>query len=120
MLAGRTFDARDDAGAPGRAIVSANFARMAFPGVPNEGVVGQRIVAAGRELEILGVVGDVALDVYGAPSMVVYHAHRQFAGNRNWSLMQAVTAEGSLEELLGAVRNEVARLDPELVVTGRR
>ena len=116
LLAGRTFDARDDAGAPGRAVVSANFARVAFPGVPNEGVIGQRIVAGGRELEILGVVGDVALDVYGAPSMVVYHAHRQFAGNRNWSLMQAVAAEGSLEKLLAAVRNEVTRLDPELVV----
>ena len=88
LLAGRTFDARDDASAPGRAVVSANFARVAFPGVPHEGVLGQRIAAGGRELEIVGVVGDVALDVYGAPTMVVYHAHRQFAGNRNWALTQ--------------------------------
>ncbi len=43
---------------------------------------GQRIAAGGRELEIIGVVGDVALDVYGAPTMVVYHAHRQFAGEQ--------------------------------------
>ena len=84
--------------------------------MPYEGVLGQRIAAGGRELEIIGVVGDVALDVYGAPTMVVYHAHRQFAGNRNWALTQVVAAERSPEELLSAVRREVARLDPELVV----
>jgi predicted permease len=115
VLAGRTFDARDHADAPGRAVVSANFARVAFPGVPLDGVVGQGI-AAGREYEIVGVVGDVALDIYGAPTMVVYRAHRQFADNRNWALMQAVATEGSLEELVAAVRSEVSRLDPELVV----
>ena len=116
VLAGRSFDARDDASAPRRAVVSANFARVAFPGMPDEGVLGQRIAAGGRELEIVGVVGDVALDVYGAPTMVVYHAHRQFAGNRNWALTQVVATERSLDELLSAVRREVARLDPELVV----
>jgi predicted permease len=116
VLAGRSFDARDDAAAPGRAVVSANLARVAFPGIPYDGVLGHRIAAGGRELEIVGVVGDVALDVYGAPTMVVYHAHRQFAGNRNWALTQVVATEGSLDELLHAVRAEVARLDPELVV----
>jgi putative ABC transport system permease protein len=116
VLAGRSFDARDNANAPGRAVVSANFARVAFPGMPHESVLGQRIAAGGRELEIVGVVGDVALDVYGAPTMVVYHAHRQFAGNRNWALMQVVAAERSPQELVSAVRREVARLDPELVV----
>jgi predicted permease len=116
LLAGRSFDARDDAIAPGRAVVSANFAHAAFPGLPHESVLGQRIAAGGRELEIIGVVGDVALDVYGAPTMVVYHAHRQYAGNRNWALTQVVAAERSPQELLSAVRLEVARLDPELVV----
>ncbi len=79
ILAGRNFDARDEAGSPGRAMVSANFARMAFPDMPHRDVLGQRIAASGRELEIVGVVGDVALDVYGAPTMAVYHPHRQFA-----------------------------------------
>ena len=88
------------AGAPDRAVVSANFARVAFPGMPIEGIPGQRIAAGGRQLEIIGVVGDVALDVYGAPTMVVYHAHRQFARNRNWALTQVVATDGSPEELL--------------------
>ena len=116
ILAGRNFDARDESGSPGRAMVSANFARMAFPDVPHRDVLGQRIAASGRELEIVGVVGDVALDVYGAPTMAVYHPHRQFANDRNWALTQVVAAERPTGELLSAVRDEVARLDPELVV----
>ncbi len=116
VLAGRSFDARDDASAPARAVVSANFVRAAFPGVPPEAVLGQRIAVGGLDREIVGVVGDVALDVYGAPTMVVYHAHRQFADNRNWALTQVVAAERSPEEVLRAVREAVAGLDPELVV----
>ena len=98
LLAGRSFDGRDGAGAPDRAVVSANFAHAAFPGVPYEGVLNQRIAAGGRELEIIGVVGNVALDVYGAPTMVVYHAHRQFAGNRNWALTHVVAADRSPQD----------------------
>lgn len=117
VLAGRHFDARDDVGARARAVVSANFARAAFPGLPYEGVLGQRIAAGGRtDLEIVGIVDDVALDAYGAPTMAVYHAHRQFAGNRNWALAQVVASERSPEQTLSAVREVVARLDPELVV----
>ncbi len=65
---------------------------------------------------IVGVVGDVALDVYGAPTLVVYHAHRQFADDRNWALTQVVAGDVPPERLLAAVREAVARLDPELVV----
>lgn len=118
VLAGRTFDARDDARAPGRAVVSANFARTAFPGLPFDAVIGQHIYVpiGARELDIIGVVGDVALDVYGTPTMAIYHAHRQFAGNRNWALTQVVATERPPEQMLSAVREAVARLDPELVV----
>jgi predicted lysophospholipase L1 biosynthesis ABC-type transport system permease subunit len=97
-------------------VVSANFARQAFPGLPLEGAVGQRIATIGRKLEIVGVVGDVALDVYGAPTLVVYQAHRQFADNRNWALSQVVATDVAPERVLAAVRAEVASLDPDLVV----
>ena len=116
VLAGRTFDARDHASAPLRAVVSANFARAAFPGMPFDGVVGQRIAAGGRELEIIGIVGDVTLDVYGAPSVVVYHAHRQFAADRNWALSHVVATGLPLKRILADVRAAVASVDPELAV----
>jgi len=116
VLAGRAFDERDDSNAPPRAAVSASFARRAFPNLPLDGAIGQRIAAGGQELDIVGVVGDVVLDVYGAPALVVYHAHRQFADDRNWALSHVVAGSLPPERLLPAVRDAVARLDPELVV----
>ena len=116
QLAGRKFDERDDASAPARAVVSANFAAQAFPGMPLDSVVGQRIAPLGQPREIIGVVGDVAFDVYGAPTLVVYHAHRQFAVNRNWALTQVVASELPPEHMLAAARAAVSALDPELVV----
>lgn len=116
LRAGRVFDARDDAGAPPRAVVSENLARVGFPGLPLDGVPGQRIAVGGLEREIVGVVSDVALDAYGASTMIVYHAHRQFAINRNWALTQVVKTTRAPADVLADVRREVARLDPELVV----
>jgi predicted permease len=116
LLAGRGFNVRDDANAPDRAIVSAGFARQAFPGVPFESVPGNIISTAGRTLEIVGVVGDVTLDPYGTHSLVVYHAHRQYADNRNWALTHVVAGTLPAERILSAVRETVARLDRELVV----
>ena len=118
VLAGRTFDDRDDASAPMRAVVSANLARIAFPGLPLESVVGQRIAVLGRKntREIIGVVGDVMIDVYGKPTAAVYSAHRQYASNRNWALTQVVATDDPPERILPAVRAVVAAIDPDLVV----
>jgi hypothetical protein len=116
LLAGRVFDDRDDAKAPGRVLVSAGFAREAFPGMAFEHVVGQRVAPLAQPRDIIGVVGDVTLDVYGAPAIVVYHAHRQFAANRNWTLTQAVATDLRPEQVVPAIRAAVAAIDPELVV----
>jgi putative ABC transport system permease protein len=113
VLAGRVFDARDTASEPMRAVVSANFARTAFPGLPFDAVLGQRIAA---EMQIVGVVGDVSLDVYGTPTMVVYRAHRQYADNRNWGLTQVIAADRPPADLLAAIRGVVHRMDAELIV----
>jgi putative ABC transport system permease protein len=66
--------------------------------------------------EIIGVVGDVMVDVYGRPTAAIYTAHRQFAANRNWGLTQVVATDGPPERILPAVRAAVAAIDPELVV----
>ncbi len=118
VLAGRTFDDRDDANAPMRAVVSASAARLAFPGMALDQVVGQRIAVLGRRntREIVGVVSDVPVDIYGHQRSAIYVAHRQFAGNRNWMLTQAVATAGPPNPLLPAVRAVVAAMDPEIVV----
>jgi predicted permease len=118
VLAGRTFDERDDVRAPMRVVVSANLARLAFPGMPFENVVGQRIAVLQRRStrEIIGVVGDVAMDAYGKPTSAVYSAHRQFAGSRNWALTHVVATNVAPEKILPAVRAVVAAIDPELAM----
>jgi hypothetical protein len=108
--------ARDHESAPPRAVVSVNFARHAFPDMSLESVIGQHIAPLGRKREIVGVVGDVALDVYGAPTLTVYHAHRQFAADRNWTLSYVAATSLPPERLLASVSAAVAALDPELVV----
>ena len=120
VLAGRTFDARDDAGAPSRVVVSENFARQAFPGMPFDAVIGQRIAAGGRQsLEIIGVVGDVARDVYGgrrSPCITLTVSSRTTATGCSHRLSQL---ELPPETILADVRAAVATFDPELVVGGR-
>jgi len=114
LLDGRLFDEHDDATVPRRVIVSRRLADQLFPGVR---AVGQRLTTGGPDLEIIGVVADVALDPQGrAAEGYVYHPHRQFAGDRNWSLFQAVRTTGSLDQLQGEVRRVIASLDPQLVM----
>jgi predicted permease len=55
--AGRTFDERDGVDAPGVAIVNERFARQYLGDVRS--AVGRRIAFAGRDREIVGVVGNV-------------------------------------------------------------
>jgi putative ABC transport system permease protein len=52
----------------------------------------------------------------GEKLATLYHAHRQFAGNRNWALIQIVRTERDPRTLLPALRNELAALDAELVL----
>ena len=58
VRAGRTFDARDTAASPGVVIVNETFARDYFNG---GNPVGHRIALAGRDREIVALVGNVQL-----------------------------------------------------------
>src|SRR5687768_17655424 len=51
IVAGRSFDDRDHAGVPAHAVVSASFARQAFPGLVFEAVIGQRSEEHTSELQ---------------------------------------------------------------------
>jgi putative ABC transport system permease protein len=115
LLKGRLFDTHDDAGAPDRVVVSKSFADEMFPNVDP---IGQRLRTGGRSSEIIGVVGDVAVDNEGRADRYVYHAHRQFAGDRNWSLTQTVRF-GDPREASAAqtvIRRALASIDPLLVM----
>jgi hypothetical protein len=113
LLEGRLFDARDVPGAPLHVLVSRALERRLFPGTS---AVGQHIDAGNADREIVGVVGDVAVDAEGGQDGYVYYPHAQFAGDRNWALTQVVRTTGSVAALVPAVRRAIAALDPQLVV----
>jgi len=112
LLAGRMFNATDDAKAPNRVVVSKSLADRLYPGTDP---IGQRLRTGGRAAEIIGVVSEVAVDNEGRPGRYVYHAHRQFAANRNWTLSQVIaTASGG--SVQAEVRQLLAARDPQLVM----
>jgi putative ABC transport system permease protein len=112
LLRGRLFDAGDDAAAPGRVVVSKTFADEFYPGVDP---IAQRLNTGGRDYAIIGVVSDVSLNAEGATDYYIYHAHTQYAGDRNWALSQVVATTGSPESMEAAVRGAIATVDPQLV-----
>jgi putative ABC transport system permease protein len=113
LLRGRLFDARDVVGAPHRVVISALLADRIFPGIDP---VGQQLRTGDLNCEVIGVVNDVAVDPEGATSPFVYHAHRQYAGDRNWALTQVVAVSGSPTQMAPAIRRRLTALDPELVL----
>jgi putative ABC transport system permease protein len=113
LVAGRAFDARDGVGMPRTIIVSRSVASRLLPGLDP---LGQRLRTGWFEATIIGVVNDVALDVEGRLEPHVYHSHRQFAGNRNWSLVQVIATNGEPVAVQPSIRRELASIDPQLVM----
>jgi putative ABC transport system permease protein len=115
LLRGRTFTDADDEHAPRRVVVSQSLARELFG---NEDPIGRTLRATGDapQCEIIGVVGDVAVTSRGTIAPTVYHAHRQFAANRNWSLTQVVALDRPMPSLVNDVRRTLDAIDPGLVL----
>ncbi|MDX1393164.1 MAG: ADOP family duplicated permease [Gemmatimonadota bacterium] len=113
LLEGRQFGPEDTPDAPRRAVLSSSLADRLFPG---ESAIGRQFLVLGQPLEVIGVVGDVAKEPTGPPALVVYHAHEQFAYNRNWALFQVVETAGPVPGLVDIVRAQLAELDPNLVL----
>jgi predicted permease len=114
LLAGRFFDWRDAPGVPDHLIVSKSLADRLFP---HMSALGQQITT-GRAGEIVGVVGDVSVDNEGKQDLYAYHAHRQFAGDRNWALTQVVatTRDAAAANVEPSIRGLLAERDPRLVM----
>jgi predicted permease len=113
LLQGRLFAPQDGPDDPRRVVVSESLASRLFPG---ESALGRRIVVLGDPLEIIGVVEEVPLTPRGQPAPTVYHAHEQFADNRNWPLFQVVEMHQPAPGLVESARGELAALDPNLIL----
>jgi putative ABC transport system permease protein len=113
ILRGRSFGAEDDAKAPRRVVISQELVRLLFP---NEDPLGKPLRVAGEQVEIIGVVGDVAIGPRAPVRPYVYHSHSQFAADRNWTLTQVVALERERPSFLADARRELAWIDPSLVL----
>jgi putative ABC transport system permease protein len=120
VVAGRAFDARDNAAAPPRVVVSRSLAEQRFPG---EQPIGRQIALGpgprAPMAEIIGVAGDVkhrSLDAEGFwPT--VYAAAWQEPSSSN---LIVVRSERPNADVVAVVREEVARLAGDVPVLGVR
>jgi putative ABC transport system permease protein len=114
IIAGRIFDERDKADAPGVVIIGKSLADRFFPG---RDPIGRRLVYTGVQAPpdlIVGVVGDVkitALDEAIRP--VLYYPYRQDPALAT-NLVVRTTADPTA--LAGAIRNETRALEPDVAI----
>jgi putative ABC transport system permease protein len=111
LVRGRTFTEADDPQTPLVAVINQAGARQWFPG---KDAVGQRVIAAGAEREIVGVVADVLQrDPGQAPLAQLYVPLKQRVSR---SARIVVRTAGDPLTLVSSIRAEVRALDPNLPV----
>ena len=116
---GRSFDARDRAGAPRVAVVSEAVARRCWPG---QDAVGRRLTMDDPKenawLTVVGVVGDIRQDTLAGETlpMIYVPARQEWRGFFLGSMTFLARTPGDPAALASALRAEVRALDPELPV----
>ncbi len=118
LVAGRTFDSRDTAGAPRVYLVSQSTARALFgEGEP----IGRRLAIAGGDQpawgEIIGVVADIQ-SADPEPNTVTLRVYPALAQEPTRTVEIAVRAAGvAPAALIDSIRTTMAALDPDLPIT---
>ncbi len=113
LIAGRRWGAEHVLSAPFAGYVNQAAVREGWGEAANP--IGEVIRVGGRELEIIGIVGDTLLNQRSPAMPKVYFSHTQFSDDRRWSMFQLVRADGSVPDLMAMIRAELADIDPELV-----
>ncbi|HEU4643042.1 MAG TPA: ABC transporter permease [Gemmatimonadaceae bacterium] len=114
LVSGRAFDAHDDTASVPVAIVNEAFAKKYWPG---ENPLGQRLsvtVNDGAMRQVVGVVADVRrdrLDEAAVPEVFAPERQVPFPG-----VNVVVRTSGTASSVAGALRREVAALDPDVAV----
>ena len=119
IVAGRAFDARDNAAAPPKVVVSESLAERLFA---LEHAIGRQIVLGGGRFavtaEVIGVVGDVKHRALDEAFLSTVYLSAWQAPSRNVILV--VRVQRPDVDVAVAVREEVARLDRDVPVHGVR
>lgn len=110
IVRGRGIVESDNAGAPGVAVVNERFARRFWPGLDP---LGKRISTDGENwLEVVGVAKDGKYNTLGEEPMPYFYVAALQGGERDMTLL--VRATGEPNAVLGALREAVKSLDPNL------
>jgi predicted permease len=114
VLTGRGFTERDDDKAPKVAMLNGAAVRKYFPG---ENPIGRRIGQSPEEnatMEIVGIVRDVKYNsVRDEVPPTMYVPYRQTRGG---GVMMEVRTAGDPVRAMGAIREAVRRIDPNLPI----
>ncbi len=123
LLRGRVFTAQDSAEAPGVVVISEGMARRYWP---DQDPIGRQLVlqqggaAAGRPLQVVGVVGDIhQWNLQFEPRAAVYVPTVQVPGDDSRRILRmGFMARTSSEaaSLIPAVRAAVAEVDSEVPI----
>ena len=113
---GRDFRAQDDTTALPVAVISQSLARRFFPGAP---ALGRRIQTSATEVEVVGIAADVKYTgLTNAPTEMIYLPFLQGRAAGNVGLITfAVRAERNADETASALRREVQRIAPDLLIS---
>jgi len=114
LIAGTTFDARDDIGAPPRVVINQTMARTLWP---SDSPIGKRARIAmfnGITPEVIGVVGDIRLADARTPARATaYLADTKFTiGTRDL----VIRTNGDPEALTASLWAAVTSLDPSVPI----
>jgi predicted permease len=113
LIGGRLFDDGDRQPAPYVMLINETMARLGWPDADPVG--RQARLASGLTMTIVGVVGDTRhLFADSLPPPTMYFPHGQFTNRAMWLTMRT---SGEPASILGAVRREVAALDPGIPLT---
>jgi putative ABC transport system permease protein len=118
LIEGRTFTDADNVPGPRLLVIDSDLAAIAFP---NQSAVGKRLLVRARTpepewFEVIGVVAHqrhTSLARPGHEALFLTDAYMGQGAVARW----AVRGSGDPAQLGAAVRQEVARLDPRLVVS---
>jgi putative ABC transport system permease protein len=114
VLAGRVFEATDDADAPAVAIVNDTLARHHWPGANPIGKRLQLLEPNGGLVEIVGVVNTTTLGYPGElPQQGIYFPYRQ---RPQGQMVLLVTTAGESAPLVKPLRDVVRRLDADVPI----
>jgi len=111
LLAGRTFEASDDASAPKVMLINQTFAHKYWP---HGDALGHLVNTGAGFAAIVGVVQDVKqASIFGAPDPQFFRPYAQDPWTR---AVFAVRARGDLAQVASAARRVVRSIDPTMPI----